>query len=58
MKNTILKAITYRIIIILSQLTLLYLITGNIRFSFEFSMLFGIVATIEYIILEILWKKK
>ena len=56
MKKTILKALVYRVIIILSQLICLFLYTGNIKVSIEFALLFGIVSTIEYIILEKIWR--
>jgi len=58
MRNTILKALTYRIIVIITQLIILYVLTGNIKFSLGYSILIGIITTIEYITLEKLWKKK
>ena len=58
MRNTILKALTYRIIVIITQLIILYVLTGNIKFSLGYSILIGIITTIEYITLENLWKKK
>jgi len=54
--NTLYKAIVYRIVVIISQLICLYLYTGELSLSVGFSLLFGLIATIEYIIFEKYWK--
>ena len=57
MKLTLIKAIVYRLIIILTQFIYLYVTTGDTTFSVNVASIFGIFATIEYIAMERYWDK-
>lgn len=56
MKDTILKAIVYRVIIVISQLIFLYVVTGSVELATSVSIAFAFIATIIHIIFERLWK--
>ena len=58
MKNTIIKAIVYRIIIITAQTIFLYLLTGDLELSSSASLIFAFIATLIHIVFERLWNEK
>jgi len=57
MKEIFKKVITYRCLIMSSQLIFLYLITGNLEFASGISLVFGGIATIEHAIFERVWHR-
>ena len=56
MKDIIKKALVYRLIIIVSQIIVLYILTGNITISTSSSLIFAVIATAIHVIFEKLWK--
>jgi len=57
MKDTIIKAIVYRIIIVVTQTIFLYLFTGSLELASTASIVFAFIATIIHIIFERLWNE-
>jgi len=57
MRLIILKALIYRIIIVITQFVFLWLYTGDVSFAIDIAIIFGFLATIEYVTLEKLWER-
>jgi len=55
LKDTIIKAIVYRLIIVISQALFIYAVTGSIKFATGISLAFAVLATGIHIIFERLW---
>jgi len=55
--RSILKAITYRVIIILSNAIVIYLMTGNSNLTANFIWITSIVSTLLYFIHERIWNE-
>jgi len=57
MKMLVFKAIVYRCIILVTQFLFFYIVTGDVIFSSSTSVILGILATIEYMIMEHYWDR-
>jgi len=56
-KRSVVKAITYRIIIIILDFSVIYLLTGKIELALGFMVVSNIYTTIAYFLHERLWAK-
>lgn len=56
-ERSIVKTITYRILIVISTFIVTYLLTGEIKASLEITTFANIVNTVLYFVHERLWKK-
>ena len=54
----ILKALSYRVLVIINHLILLYLFTGNINISIKITIVSAIITTVIYMMCEKYWKVK
>lgn len=56
-KRSIVKTITYRILIVISTFIITYYLTGELKFSLELTAVANIVNTVLYYLHERIWNK-
>ncbi len=56
-KRSLVKAFTYRLIIICLDLTCVYLLTGKLKMAFGFMILSNLYMTVCYFLHERLWSR-
>lgn len=57
LQRTVVKTISYRLVILLLDFTSIYLFTGKIRIAFGFMIVSNIYTTIGYFFHERIWDK-
>jgi len=56
-KRSLVKAITYRILIIILDFTTIYLLTGRLEVSLGFTMVSNVYTSVAYYFHERIWNK-
>ncbi|MGA3406208.1 MAG: DUF2061 domain-containing protein [Candidatus Bathyarchaeia archaeon] len=56
-KRSLVKAITYRIVIVILDFTVIYLLTGKVDIALGFMLISNIYTTAAYFIHERIWNK-
>ncbi|MBU3640594.1 DUF2061 domain-containing protein [Polynucleobacter sp. Fuers-14] len=56
-KRSVSKAVTYRIVVVIMDFSVIYLLTGKIMIAVGFMIISNIYTTIAYFIHERIWNK-
>jgi len=56
-KRSLVKAITYRILILILDFTTIYLLTGRLEVSLGFTMVSNVYTSVAYYLHERIWNK-
>ena len=56
-KRSLVKAITYRIVIVILDFTVIYVLTGQVNIALGFMVISNIYTTAAYFIHERIWNK-
>jgi adenylylsulfate kinase len=54
-KRSVVKAVTYRVVIIILDFTTIYIITGKVNVAFGFMLISNLYTTVAYYLHERIW---